>query len=63
MSEQPCLFGWKKCSNENPCPMHPVWKNLKNCFENWACNSTLKDVQDSNLEPDFVKWYYYDKES
>lgn len=42
---QPCVFGWKVCSNDNPCPMHPAWKYLKNCFNDWACNTTLAYIK------------------
>lgn len=43
---QPCVFGWKKCSNEVPCPLHPVWKNLKSGFEEWAHQTTYEDIRD-----------------
>lgn len=45
---QPCVFGWEKCSDAKPCPMHPVWKKLKESFNNWAFNTTMQDVKKEN---------------
>lgn len=45
MQEQPCVFGFEKCSNDDPCPLHPVWKRLKDCFEDWACNTSFEDIK------------------
>ncbi len=43
---QGCVFGWKTCGEENPCPLHPFWKLLKDDFEAWARMHTLKDVRE-----------------
>lgn len=40
-----CAFGWSKCSNEHPCPLHPIWIQLTEAFEAWACRRTLADLQ------------------
>ncbi len=48
MEDQPCVFGYDECSNDDPCPLHPVWKRLKDCFEDWACNTTFEDVRNDN---------------
>jgi Rrf2 family transcriptional regulator, iron-sulfur cluster assembly transcription factor len=48
MEEQPCVFGWDECSDYDPCPLHPVWKRLKDSFKDWAYNTTLEDVQREN---------------
>lgn len=45
MEDQPCVFGYDKCSSDDPCPLHPVWKRLKDCFNDWACNTTFEDVR------------------
>lgn len=45
IDKQPCVFGWEKCSNEEPCPLHPVWKRLKECFNDWACNTSFEEIR------------------
>lgn len=45
MEHQPCVFGWPKCSDLDPCPLHPVWKKLKKSFKEWACNITFDDIK------------------
>lgn len=55
---QPCVFGYTKCSDENPCPLHPIWKKLKNSFKEWAYNTTFEDVRRENsllLEEQFIQ--------
>jgi Rrf2 family protein len=39
-----CLFGWDECDSANPCPLHPVWADLKEAIEDWARTRTLADV-------------------
>jgi DNA-binding IscR family transcriptional regulator len=48
MDEQPCVFGWDQCSDYDPCPLHPVWKRLKESFNEWAFNTTMEDVRREN---------------
>jgi Rrf2 family iron-sulfur cluster assembly transcriptional regulator len=36
-----CLYGWKKCDEQDPCPMHPQWSILKEQIEQWARTNTL----------------------
>ncbi len=48
MDEQPCVFGWDQCSDCNPCPLHPVWKRLKESFNEWAFNTTMEDIRKEN---------------
>lgn len=38
-----CLFGWKNCNAQNPCPLHPEWSILKEQIEQWARTHTLAD--------------------
>lgn len=45
MDQQPCVFGWAKCRDSNPCPLHPVWKKLRNSFKEWACKITFEDIK------------------
>ena len=39
-----CAFGRPSCSSQDPCPLHPVWTQLKDTFLEWARNTTLADV-------------------
>ena len=57
IDEQPCVFGWEKCSNEKPCPLHPIWKQLKEAFRKWACETTFEDVQREGGEISFTNPY------
>ena len=43
-----CLFGWENCDEDNPCPLHPEWGDLKEKIEEWARSRTLADVQHSD---------------
>ncbi len=40
-----CLFGWENCDENNPCPLHPEWADLKAQIEEWASTRTLADVE------------------
>lgn len=55
MDEQPCVFGWEKCSNDDPCPLHPVWKKLKDRFTDWACNTTFEDIRRESAHYNEIK--------
>lgn len=55
LEEQPCVFGFDNCADDNPCHLHPIWKRLKNCFTDWACNTTLEDIRRESSELDEVK--------
>ena len=39
-----CVFGRPKCSDANPCPLHPAWKKVRDAFLDWARSTTLADV-------------------
>ncbi len=41
-----CVFGWEECSEENPCPLHFFWRDVKNYFSQWAEKHTLKEVKE-----------------
>jgi Rrf2 family protein len=43
-SSNRCVFGRPKCSDTNPCPLHPTWTKLKDAFVEWARTTTLADV-------------------
>lgn len=39
-----CAFGWETCSSEAPCPLHPMWVELRRAFLNWAEGTRLSQV-------------------
>ncbi|MDX1618655.1 MAG: Rrf2 family transcriptional regulator [Balneolaceae bacterium] len=39
-----CVFGWDECDNNQPCPLHHTWSQLKESYQWWAKNMTLQDV-------------------
>ena len=39
-----CIFGQPRCSEANPCALHPAWSKMKGAFEAWARTTTLADV-------------------
>ncbi|RMF60835.1 MAG: Rrf2 family transcriptional regulator [Calditrichaeota bacterium] len=43
-STKRCVFGYARCGDENPCPLHPTWKILRNQILSWANKFTLEDV-------------------
>lgn len=40
-----CVFGWGKCRDSQPCPMHDSWKKLNENFIAWARATTLEEVR------------------
>lgn len=40
-----CVFGWGRCRNEKPCPMHSAWKKLNEAFIGWARTTTLASLR------------------
>ncbi|MEX0769589.1 MAG: Rrf2 family transcriptional regulator [Balneolaceae bacterium] len=56
IDKQPCVFGWETCSNDKPCPLHPVWKRLKQCFNDWACHTSFEEIrlESAKIEPPSV---------
>lgn len=39
-----CVFGRPRCSDGNPCLLHPAWSKMKAAFVEWAETTTLADV-------------------
>lgn len=40
-----CVFGWDKCRNDRPCPMHESWSALNKTFIAWAKVTTLATLR------------------
>jgi len=39
-----CAFGLPKCSDDDPCPLHDEWKQVKEGFETMLITRTLADI-------------------
>lgn len=39
-----CLFGWRRCGETHPCPLHSSWKAVKEGFQRWAEGTTLDQI-------------------
>ena len=39
-----CVMGLNQCMDDNPCPLHPVWKRAKERMEEDLLNKTIMDV-------------------
>ena len=39
-----CVFGWGKCQDSKPCPMHESWKNLNHLFGKWCEDTSLETI-------------------
>lgn len=51
-----CVLGLKKCSEDNPCPVHHQYKHIKADFKNMIKNTTvLNMVEEVNDGHSFLK--------
>jgi len=39
-----CAFGWSKCSDDTPCPLHPIWRDLRERLSTWSRGTSLDQV-------------------
>lgn len=47
-----CAFGWPACNDAAPCPLHPLWGELRGHLTTWAERTRLDDVLGvGGLEP------------
>lgn len=44
-----CLFGWSRCSDQRPCPLHEVSVHLRQACGEWMSQRTLAELDRSNL--------------
>lgn len=47
VSERKCVFGWTACRDDRPCPLHPLWVDLRARQRRWAEDTTLDQVVDA----------------
>ncbi len=45
-----CVTGLKECSDENPCPLHEEWAELRDRIYNLISSKTVKEVADKYTE-------------
>ena len=45
-----CVTGLKECSDENPCPLHEEWSELRNRIYNLISSKSVKEVADKYAE-------------
>lgn len=48
-----CVFGRSECSDVNPCPLHPMWVELRTRFVTWAEETHLGQVKPDEI-PDYA---------
>ena len=48
-SDPDCFFGWKKCSDEQPCAMHHEWAPLRMKFCSVMEKVSIKEVAKGEL--------------
>ena len=39
-----CVFGWGACNAAEPCPLHPIWVQIRMQLESWASETTLQSL-------------------
>jgi Rrf2 family iron-sulfur cluster assembly transcriptional regulator len=39
-----CVFGWGRCRDDHPCPMHASWTEMNGAFAAWASGTTLASL-------------------
>lgn len=44
VTERRCAFGWTTCRDDRPCPLHPLWTDLRARQREWAEETTLDQV-------------------
>ena len=46
MHAERCVFGWARCSDDHPCPLHHAWFDLKNRLRDWSETTPLRPILD-----------------
>lgn len=39
-----CAFGWDRCNESAPCPLHEVFAELRDTCHNWAAGHSLNEI-------------------
>lgn len=43
-----CVFDYRGCDAERPCPLHDAWARLQSLLHEWAGSTTLADARDGS---------------
>ncbi len=46
-----CAFGWSRCDEARPCPLHPLWGDLRARLAEWSQDHTLADALAGRSRP------------
>jgi len=46
-----CILGLQTCSSDNPCPIHDVWKDVKDEIKEIFANKTLRQLEKDEVLP------------
>jgi len=49
-----CMYGLGQCNDEQPCPIHPFFKPVRQAFEEMQENVTIRDLRRPNKEDQTV---------
>ncbi len=39
-----CALGWKTCQDDNPCPLHNSWKDMRRGLREYLAKSSVADL-------------------
>jgi Rrf2 family protein len=39
-----CALGWKTCQDDNPCPLHTSWKQMRLGLRDYLAKSSVSDL-------------------
>jgi Rrf2 family protein len=39
-----CALGWKTCQDDNPCPLHNSWKDMRQGLREYLAKSSVADL-------------------
>ena len=45
-----CAFGWDRCDNDRPCPLHRCWSRVNENFWDWSLETNLALCADSDTD-------------
>lgn len=49
-----CILGLSECSDQNPCPIHTIWKDVKGEIKEIFSNKTLGQLEKDEVLPHII---------
>jgi len=49
-----CIFGWRRCSNSDPCILHHRWTAVSGSFDEWARTTSLAEIKNEATESNWL---------